>query len=190
MAAFPTAEMLERALDGRPYPPVEGVGRPAAVLVCLSDGAVLLLRRAEHDADPWSGHVSLPGGRYDVGDDGLLGTAVRETVEEVGFHPRAYGALLGTLGEYAGRGRGVRSVRIAAFVARLDERPALVLSPEVASAHWVPLDGLEAEEEVVETPVGRLPAYRVRAGEHDLVVWGITFGILELLREARPPRAS
>ncbi len=41
----------------------------------------------------------------------------------------------------------------------------------------------------METPRGRFPAYRVRADGHDLVVWGITFGILELLREARPPRA-
>jgi 8-oxo-dGTP pyrophosphatase MutT (NUDIX family) len=187
MGAFPTTEMLERALPGRPHPPVEGVGRPAAVLLCLSDAAVLLLRRAEHAADPWSGHISLPGGRFDEGDDGLLGTALRETVEEVGFDPLDHGVVLGPLGEYAGRGRGVRSVRIAAFVARLDERPPLVLSPEIASAHWVPLDTLEAEEEVVETPRGRFPAYRVPANEHDLVVWGITFGILELLREAHEP---
>ena len=173
---FPDLATLERVLAGRPLPPVEGPGRPAAVMVCPSGDAVLLLRRATHPLDPWSGHISLPGGRYEEGDESLLATAIRETHEEVGLDAAAH--VLGTLGEYAGRG-AVR-IRIAAFVAALDSRPPLTLSGEVAEAHWVPLAELvetTAHVSEMQTPV---PAYAVGG----LVVWGITFGILGLLREA------
>jgi 8-oxo-dGTP pyrophosphatase MutT (NUDIX family) len=179
--AFPDLATLERVLAGRPPPPVEGPGRPAAVMVCLSGGAVLLLRRATHPLDPWSGHIGLPGGRHDPGDESLLATAIRETHEEVGVD-RDQLRVLGTLGELAGRGAGVRAIRVAAFVAALDERPALTLSDEVAEAHWVPLtDLLETTAAVSElqTPV---PAYRPAVDPGELVVWGITFGILGLLQ--------
>ena len=100
-------------------PPIE-----AAVLVCLHDDAVLLARRALHPDDPWSGHVGLPGGRWEPGDESLLATALRETQEELGIDPLAHGRLLGALGTHIGRGRRVTGVRIAVFVAALDERPA------------------------------------------------------------------
>jgi 8-oxo-dGTP pyrophosphatase MutT (NUDIX family) len=151
-------------------------------MVVIHDDAVLLLRRATHPLDPWSGHISLPGGRYDPGDESLLATALRETHEEVGLD-RDRLRVLGTLGEFAGRGAGVRSIRIAAFVAVLDRRPALVLSSEVAEAHWVSLAELietTAEVSELQTPV---PAYRLAVDPGELVVWGITFGILGLLRE-------
>jgi 8-oxo-dGTP pyrophosphatase MutT (NUDIX family) len=182
---FPDREVLEAALAARPHPPVEGPGRPAAVMVCLEDEHVLLLRRALSPDDPWSGHVSFPGGRYDPGDRGLLGTALRETLEEVGFAPEDHGHVVGALGEYAGRGRGISSIRIAAFVAALDERPELQLSDEVADAHWVALDALVPDSAVIDTVRGPMPAFRVDVEGAPLVVWGITYGILEVLRAVR-----
>jgi 8-oxo-dGTP pyrophosphatase MutT (NUDIX family) len=179
---FPDLRELETALGHRPHPPVEGPGRPAAVLVCLHAGDVLLLRRATSPDDPWSGHASFPGGRHDPGDEGLLGTALRETCEEVGFDPRRHGRVLGTLGEYAGRGRGISSIRIAAFVAALDERPALTLSSEVASAHWVPLADLVPGKARIDELRGDVPAFPLLLDGSPLVVWGITYGILEILR--------
>jgi 8-oxo-dGTP pyrophosphatase MutT (NUDIX family) len=179
---FPDLATLEHALAGRPHPPVEGPGRPASVMVCLRRRAVLLLRRAQHPLDPWSGHMSLPGGRHEQLDEGLLQTALRETQEEVGLGVERVGRVLGPLGEYAGRGSGVTSIRIAAFVAVVEHDPLLVLSGEVASAYWVPLDGLEPTTAVVSELRGPVPAYRPIVGEVELVVWGITFGILELLR--------
>jgi 8-oxo-dGTP pyrophosphatase MutT (NUDIX family) len=183
--SFPEISLLARSLRGRPHPPVEGPGRPAAVLVCLCGGEVLLLRRAEHPLDPWSGHVSLPGGRYDDGDDGLLGTALRETEEEVGFAPLEEGRVLGALAEYAGRGRGIAAIRIAPFVVELAHRPALALSSEIASAHWIALpDLVPTRADVSELRLG-VPAYRVQADGRELVIWGITHGILEELRAVR-----
>jgi 8-oxo-dGTP pyrophosphatase MutT (NUDIX family) len=159
-------------------------------MVCLHHGAVLLLRRATHPLDPWSGHVSLPGGRHEERDEGLLHTALRETHEEVGLEIECDGRVLGALGEYAGRGSGVASIRIAAFVAEIDEPPDLVLSDEVDAAYWVPLDELEPTTTTVSELRGPVPAYRpvVRGGE--LIVWGITFGILELLRAVADSQVS
>jgi 8-oxo-dGTP pyrophosphatase MutT (NUDIX family) len=179
---FPDLATLERALAGRPHPPVEGPGRPASVMVCLRQGAVLLLRRATHPLDPWSGHMSLPGGRHEERDDGLLRTALRETHEEVGLELERDGRVLGALGEYAGRGSGVASIRIAAFVAEVGEAPELVLSGEVDAAYWVPLDELEPTTTIVSELRGPVPAYRPVVRDSELIVWGITFGILELLR--------
>jgi 8-oxo-dGTP pyrophosphatase MutT (NUDIX family) len=179
---FPDIETLRAKLANRPLPPVEGPGRPAAVLVCLHGGRVLLLQRALHENDPWSGHVSLPGGRHEPADETLLETALRETCEEVGFDAEALGDVLGTLGEYAGRGRGIRAIRIAAFVACLPEEPPLRLSEEVASAHWIELEALVPGETIVSEVRGTMPAFLVEEAGVRLTVWGITHGILELLR--------
>jgi 8-oxo-dGTP pyrophosphatase MutT (NUDIX family) len=151
-------------------------------MLCLRQGAVLLLRRATHPLDPWSGHMSLPGGRHEQRDDDLLRTALRETREEVGLEIERDGRVLGALGEYAGRGSGVASIRIAAFVAVLDDEPELELSGEVDTAYWIPLDELEPTTATVNELRGLVPAYRPVARGGELVVWGITFGILELLR--------
>jgi 8-oxo-dGTP pyrophosphatase MutT (NUDIX family) len=179
---FPDRTTLERALAGRPLPPIEGPGRPASVMLCLRRGTVLLLRRATHPLDPWSGHMSLPGGRHEAHDRDLLRTALRETHEEVGLELERHGQVLGTLGEYAGRGAGVASIRIAAFVAVVEEEPELVLSGEVDTAYWVPLEALEPTTAIVSELRGPVPAYRPVVRGAELVVWGITFGILELLR--------
>jgi 8-oxo-dGTP pyrophosphatase MutT (NUDIX family) len=179
---FPDVDTLRARLADRPQPPIEGPGRPAAVLVCLHGGRVLLLQRALQESDPWSGHVSLPGGRHEPGDGSLLETALRETCEEVGFDAASLGDVLGALGEYAGRGRGIRAIRIAAFVAWLRDEPSLRLSDEVASAHWIDLDALVPGEAIVSEVRGPMPAYRIEDGGVRLVVWGITHGILELLR--------
>ncbi len=111
-------------------------------------------------------------------------TALREAHEELGIDPLAHGRVLGALGTHIGRGRRVSGVRIAVFVAALDERPPLALSPELASAHWVPLSALvSVTVRVPELPDTDVPAYAidVEHGER-LVVWGITYAILERLR--------
>ena len=135
--------------------------------------------------------MSLPGGRLEDEDADLLRTALRETEEEVGLALEREGRVLGALGEYAGRGSGVASIRIAAFVAALDEQPELTLSGEVETAYWVPLDALEPTTAVVSELRAAVPAYRPIVAGGELVIWGITFGILELLRavgdDARSP---
>jgi 8-oxo-dGTP pyrophosphatase MutT (NUDIX family) len=186
---FPTLAVLADALGGLPSPELEGAAIEAAVLVCLHDDAVLIARRALHPEDPWSGHAALPGGRWEPGDASLLETALRETREELGIDPLAHGRLLGALGTHIGRGRRISGVRIAVFVAALDERPEMELSAELDAVYWVPLASLvPVTARVAELPGSDVPAYALELpGGEQLVVWGITYAILERLRALPAP---
>ena len=52
---------------------------------CADENEFLLLQRAVHPNDPWSGHLSFPGGRKEEADLDLLATCIRETAEESGI---------------------------------------------------------------------------------------------------------
>ena len=57
------------------------VMRAAVAMVVAPDGddlAALLIERAKHPLDPWSGHMAFPGGRHDATDPSLERTAIRE----------------------------------------------------------------------------------------------------------------
>jgi len=165
----------------------EGEVRWAAVaLVLAPDGAgeldALLIRRAEQEGDPWSGHVALPGGRHEPDDPDLFTTACRETHEEVGLDL--------SRGEYVGQlddlhpTRGLRPpIVVRPYVFALGGRPRLRLSWEVAGLLWTPLELLLGE---------RVPARISHAGREREVpavplgedlLWGMTLRILDGLAE-------
>jgi len=177
---FPTVDELARSLVQEP-PPIVGAELEAAVLVCLHEDSVLLIRRQHREDDRWSGHVALPGGRHDRSDPTLLDTALRETEEELGFRALAHGRMLGSAGALDGRSLGVR---VAIFVADLNARPTLLLSAEVTAAHWVALAALITETANVPERPDPVPCYRILTDDSELVVWGITYRILEQLRRA------
>ena len=134
---------------------------PAAVLMLLwqeDDGRSLklaLTARPAHDG-PHAGEVSLPGGRRQQGDEGSLGTALRETREELGVEvPRD--AVVGQLDEaWSVSWHGVRT-----WVALLPERPSFtVCRREVAAL-------LEADVRLLLEP----GALQSRHMEWDGAVW-------------------
>ena len=155
-----------------------------AVVIAPSPDAVLLIRRAERAGDPWSGHMGLPGGRYQRDDPDLRATAVRETREEVGLtlDPACW---LGVLGDVSPRTPTPNPIVVRPFVFAVPERPVLAPNDEVALALWVELAELGSEGVYRETTLRILgvdrhfPAYHI--GEH--VVWGLTERILTSLRE-------
>lgn len=83
-------------LTRTPVPPQDA--RAAAVLVLLAgagpdDGDLLLLERAA-TLRSHSGQVAFPGGAVDPGDDGPVGAALREAVEETGLDPAGVDPLV------------------------------------------------------------------------------------------------
>ena len=178
---------LARALSGRAPVRVAGDAPRAAVALVLRDGApsgieLLFIRRAEHEKDPWSGHMGFPGGRAEPGDAGPEATAVRETLEETGLDLGRDGERLGALDEVKAlaRGRPVDLV-IAPFVFRLLRRLDGAPSHEVVSVHWLPLGRLlepgtvstlqyQYEETVLDLPCLRIDG---------LVIWGLTYRMFD-----------
>ncbi|MEP7344557.1 MAG: CoA pyrophosphatase [Gemmatimonadaceae bacterium] len=169
----------------------EGTPARAAVAVVfrLTGGELelLMIRRAEREGDPWSGHVALPGGRYSPGDASLLETARREAFEETGVDLRAHGVTLGMLDELHPRSPVLPAIVVTPYVFVLTEGGqrslTLALNAEVAEAFWVPLAILADPDATRETDIQRpSETWRVQAfmvGDH--VVWGLTERILRNL---------
>src|SRR5450631_3467354 len=83
-----------------------------ALLLVSRPDRLLLIRRAEREGDPWSGHLAFPGGKREAEDASLLVTAIRETAEEVGLR-LAPESLLARLADVRAR---VNGYRVAQFV--------------------------------------------------------------------------
>ena len=153
-----------------------------AVVLAPDPDALLLIRRAHREGDPWSGHMALPGGRAEPADPDLVATAVRETAEEVGVRLRPE-HLLGALSDVAPRTPTLPPIAVRPYVFALPQRPELKLNPEVAAAEWVELDLLTdpttRQEVVIQVAGGsrRFPAFVTPYG----VVWGMTERILTTL---------
>src|SRR4051812_4022154 len=110
LAAHPLVAHLIEQLDKRPGLTIhpEGPTRRAAILLLLradehGEPELLLIKRAEAEGDPWSGHIACPGGRMDPTDRDLAATAVRETWEETGINIDEEGRLLGHIDDLSPR---------------------------------------------------------------------------------------
>ena len=171
--AYHVPDLAERA-PGAPQAAV-------ALIVCEPrEGPckILFIERAIREADPWSGHMAFPGGRWDPGDVDLRSTAVRETREEVGV---ALGDPIGRLDDVQGsRGPRRQGLVVSPFVFEIQEPPVLRSSPEVQSALWIPVPHLLDPESSVrhrlegQGVAGTFPAVRFER----YTIWGLTYRIL------------
>ena len=60
-----------------------GASLASVALIITPHKDLLFIRRSEHPKDPWSGHISFPGGREEPYDKTSIDCAIRETQEEV-----------------------------------------------------------------------------------------------------------
>lgn len=166
----------------------DGAPRRAAVAAIFrappeSPLEILLILRAEHEGDPWSGQIALPGGRQEAEDATLQDTAIRETREETGIDLSRDGQVLGTLDEVRPRTPALPSIIVTPYVAVVRADAAMQGSEEVAEAFWVPWSifgdalGIQESAVTVRGAEWRVASYVV--GRH--VVWGLTERILRQL---------
>lgn len=173
-----------RARLGALSPGESGEAPRAAVAAILRERErgpeVLLIRRAENERDPWSGHMAFPGGRLEPTDPSLMHTAVRETVEEVGLDLDAHGELITRLEDVPTHTTGLI---VRPFVWAVESVPSLVPNHEVDELHWVDLASMIAGERDTTYELEwkgaqyRFPAYSVG----DRAVWGLTYKMLQIL---------
>ena len=116
--------------------------RPGEGHAATGDPELLMIKRAEAERDPWSGHVACPGGRMEPGDHDLEQTAVRETWEETGVDLARDGRVLGALDDISPRTPTLPPIIVRPFVAVVKPDAAIVQSSEVAESFWVPLAAL------------------------------------------------
>jgi 8-oxo-dGTP pyrophosphatase MutT (NUDIX family) len=175
---------LARRLAAHPGRQIEpdGIARHAAIALVLrasggGEPELLMIKRAELESDPWSGHVACPGGRMDPTDRDLAHTAIRETWEETGVDLERHGRMLGTLDDISPRTRHLPPLIIRPFVAIAEPQVRIVPSDEVAAAFWVPLSAIREStawgREIVRVRgVGEREEAVFRHG--DYLVWGLT----------------
>lgn len=163
--------------------------RPASVLIGIRDNddpsVVMTLRSPTMPSH--AGQISLPGGTPKDEDDGAVGTALRETHEEVGIAPDA----LEVLGHYGPHYGGLGYV-VTPVVALIDPAATILPEPrEVSEAFEVPLRTLmDPANHVIEKRHFRdvpynmyaVPSYDTDGSLRN--IWGLTAGILRTLSEA------
>lgn len=187
-------EVAVRLQEDRPELSDARYSMRAAVALVLresgSDLEALFIRRAEHEGDPWSGHLAFPGGRIDPTDTGPRMAAERETLEELELDLTG-ARLLGQLSDVPGH---AESICVSGFVYAVDGDPPLKPNHEIRSAFWSPLDHL--------TDPGRqamrsfsylersmaLPTVRLLDDPRAPVLWGITYKFMDefMRRIGRP----
>jgi 8-oxo-dGTP pyrophosphatase MutT (NUDIX family) len=192
LLAHPDLTRLARSLERSPGKEIqaEPPTRWAAIALVLRLGTtrepeLLMIKRADAENDPWSGHVACPGGRQEPGDRDLAQTATRETWEETGIDLASVGRMLGTLDDLSPRTPALPPIVIRPFVAAVPSTVEIVHSPEVASAFWVPLAALR-----VRASWG-MGTVQVRGINRDVstfthgnyTVWGLTERVLRQLLE-------
>lgn len=147
---------------------------------------LLFIKRATRDDDPWSGQIALPGGRFDMDDESLEATAVRETFEEVDLDLRAHGTIIGALDELRPRTPVLPPVIVRPYVAIVGAEIALVPSLEVAELFWAPLDRVFDPHATRETDIVVRDFSTRRQAIHyrGHIIWGMTEQILRSLATA------
>ncbi len=179
-SASPLERLSSTLADFRPSLVEPRGRRQASVALMLRERnlglELLVIRRAQNEFDPWSGHMALPGGGREPGDESVYDTARRETLEEIGIDLDE-GRLLGRLDDMGPRTMPGQLVVSTIVVAR-DAEPGPLDPREVVEAFWVPVDRLVDEEVEIPDFPGSWPAFTYK--DH-YVIWGLTHRILTQL---------
>jgi 8-oxo-dGTP pyrophosphatase MutT (NUDIX family) len=187
-------EVAIRLAEARPELSTASHSLRAAVALVLRESGgdleALFIRRADHEGDPWSGHLAFPGGRIDPTDTGPRMAAERETLEELELDLSGT-RLLGQLSDVPGH---AESICVSAFVYALDGDPVLKPNHEIRAAFWTPLDHMTDPARQAArsfTYLERsmpLPTVRLLDDPHAPVLWGITYKFMDefMRRVGRP----
>ena len=147
---------------------------------------ILIIQRAEHPRDPWSGHLGFPGGRLEPHDASPERGAVRETREELDLCLDTCAELLGTLSELQARSLSrLMPLSIFPFVYELVKSAPLNANGEIVKTCWIPLRYFLNMANRSTMPHPREPEHIMQCYPlGDRAIWGLSLAMLdELLLE-------
>lgn len=196
-----TLDMVRSALSGCPGPAdgpgVDGLrgydtsatrgraGRRAAVMVIVhgpQERPIVVMTVKSACLPLHAGEIAFPGGKAEDGDESLLHTALRETLEEVGLRIEPE-HVAGGLSPVSTLSSGFV---IAPYLAVLDGTPALKPNSEVAEILRIPLgallDSVAPDDDPGHGAMGGMYTFEhaVTGGRK---VWGASARILKQIRD-------
>lgn len=146
--------------------------------------SLLMIQRAIHKHDPWSGQMAFPGGKHDTDDAHITATALRELSEELSIddqHLSRFGRLSDILA------RPYRPMKKPMVVTPiLFESAVIDLKPqpnnEVADVLWVPLSVFNPDNRDLmhwnkNGLAMQLPCYYFQ----DKKIWGLSLMMIDEL---------
>lgn len=181
--AYPTLVAIRQAVatDRATTPPDATIAAAVAIVLAGQPNALSMcvIQRAERVGDPWSGHMALPGGRFDPQDASLRTTAERETREEVAIAlpPHTY---IGHVLDHTVIRASVPLLSLSAFAFYLAEEMPLEPSSEVAKAHWIPIRDLwdSSQQTTIEQRHEGRPWPQAATRVRGQFIWGLTRRVL------------
>lgn len=185
--SYDTTEELEKLLAGRDPVKltIDGDFVHAAVMMILKEErngfSMLFIKRPDSERDAFSGHVAFPGGKMKESDPGKLGTAVRETHEEVGIDIARSGRVIGELDDVNPNNPRANTYIVTPYLSVLEEDVTLRPSAhEVEAVLWVPVSHLKDERNfklrLRDTGRGVTEDYAYSFEQY--IIWGMTGRIL------------
>ena len=182
-------DRIAAAIRHTSRPPVDDHGptRKASVALVFRPATVgplpdlLMIKRAEHAGDPWSGHMAFPGGRAE-GEEDALQAAVRETSEELALDlgpARVLGPLRPVVGPRLRRDKP--SIYVDATVFWLEQIPRMTPNREVAEVHWFGLNRFMSDEGRATFPFTwrgnqvKMPCHRLDGR----TIWGMSLSMID-----------
>jgi 8-oxo-dGTP pyrophosphatase MutT (NUDIX family) len=152
----------------------------AGVMICIFPGEndlqTVFIKRRDYDG-PHGGQVSLPGGVYEVQDQDMGDTAIRETREEIGIDLDK-NEILGSLTPLL---IPISAMQVHPFVCFYRKKP--VFTPENREVEYLIIAGLgelsdpkriERERWMLHGSENKVPFYRVQGN----IIWGATAMII------------
>ena len=141
----------------------------------------LLTERASYNG-AHSAQISFPGGKFDMGDDNLKTTALRETYEEVGVPFEAIQIIRQTSDAYI----PPSNFLVAPFIGISEKTPLFIPNEEVAEVIEVLVSDLLDDENLtfveMETSYMKnieVPCFKL----NDYIVWGATAMMLSEIKD-------
>lgn len=145
------------------------------------EDSLLIIERAVHPKDNWSGQLAFPGGKKSPEDPHLLATCIRETYEEIqlALNPDQF---ISPLSDIQARKSGqLLPFYIRPHIFYVDSILALKPNDEIAQIHIVPWSHLinEANHEPYRQ-ISSLPAINITKEKQ---LWGLSYLILSEFAE-------